>query len=102
MRDPALHTTTEMRDDATAVDRDVTIRLRVTAVEANAWKSAADKAGLTLSEFIRRRVTGEQTIRIEAPPAPAGVTLTGKDRTSRLLDRRKRGPQGGGRGGRGG
>ena len=75
--DPALHSGRDSIEDA-AVDRDVTIRLRVTAAEAKAWRGAADKAGLTLSEFIRRRVTGEQTIRIEAPPPPKPAKRGGR------------------------
>lgn len=38
-----------------SVNRDVLVRLLVTKVERDAMQAAADKAGMKLSEWIRRR-----------------------------------------------
>lgn len=53
------------------VNRDEVVKLLLTKTERAAWEAAADAAGLKLSEWIRRRVNGTQTVTTEAPPAPA-------------------------------
>ncbi|HEY1555099.1 MAG TPA: hypothetical protein VGF94_09740 [Kofleriaceae bacterium] len=62
---------TPITDDAAAVDRDVTIRLRLTAAEAKAWRVTAEKSGLSLSAWIRMRVAGDTVVKLEAPPPPS-------------------------------
>jgi hypothetical protein len=66
--DPALHTTTDSRDDA-AVARQA-ISLRIERTDLAAWKRAAKDAGITLTDYIVRRVNGT-TITIEPPPPPS-------------------------------
>lgn len=79
-----LATDPQLGDDHD-VNRDVVIRLRLTPVERDAWNTAAKKAGLKLSEWIRRRCQGEVTI---VPPPPPGISMTGK-RVPRRHPRRK-------------
>ncbi len=52
------------------VNRDVVVRVLLTKDERDAWQAAADKAGLKLSEWIRRRVQGDVVVKVEAPEPP--------------------------------
>ena len=47
------------------MNRDESIKLRVTAAELAAWQAAADKSEMVLSEWIRQRCAGPQAL----PPA---------------------------------
>jgi hypothetical protein len=47
------------------VNRDESIKLRVTAAELAAWQAAADKSDMVLSEWIRQRCAGPRAL----PPA---------------------------------
>lgn len=44
------------------------IKIRLSPVEASAWKAAAKAANLTVSEWVRRRVVG---VVQAVPPPPA-------------------------------
>jgi hypothetical protein len=48
-----------MPDD---MNRDVTIKIRLTAVEHAAWLAAADRDEMTLSQWIRRRCNGQSAL----------------------------------------
>ena len=56
------------RDDQHDVNKTTVISLRVSDVEAKAWEASAKRAGIRLSEYIRRRVNGETTIEVPPPP----------------------------------
>lgn len=55
--------------DMVKVTREARVEIRLTEQELESWKTAADAAGLALSEWIRRRCSGERLI--EPPPAPS-------------------------------
>lgn len=55
---------------ADAMANDATLIIRLPKARLAAWRAAAAAAGVTVSEYVRRRVDGVETITIEAP-APA-------------------------------
>lgn len=55
-------------DTLGAVAKEKRLNLRVSDTEYAAWTAAAESAGLPISEWIRRRCNGTQTVVLEAPP----------------------------------
>ncbi len=54
------------------VTRDKVVQVRLSTEERDSWRAAAAAAGLEMSEWIRRRVSGVAiTIAVPPPPVPA-------------------------------
>lgn len=68
---------------AIEVGRDVVIKIRVTPEESAAWNAAAEREGLSLSEWARRRIAGKVVVQPPAPPAVPAKRPAPKRRRAR-------------------
>ena len=80
-------TQTETREHPD-VNRDAVVRLRISIAERDAWEAAAESEGLSLSEWIRRRVNGPVTVTL--PELPAPVVVPSSIARSRENERRRK------------